>query len=111
MHFLLDLLLNAAILFILASLLNGVKVKNYGTAIWVTLVIGLLNATIGFALRLPLNIVTLWLVSFIVRVVVSAVMIKLADFIFPGFTVKGWKPAFIIAICMAIAGTLFANFY
>jgi len=111
MHFVLDLLLNAAILFILSSLIKGVKVKNYGTAIWVALVIGLLNATIGFALRLPLNILTLWLVSFIVRVVVSAIMIKLADMIFPGFTVKGWRPAFIIAICIAVAGTLFGNFY
>ena len=111
MHFLLDLLLNAAILFILASLLKGVKVKNYGTAIWVALVIGLLNATVGFALRLPLNIVTLGLLSFLVRVAVSAIMIKLADILFPGFTVKGWLPAFIIAICMALTGTLFANFY
>ena len=111
MHFLLDLLLNAAILFILASVLKGVKIKNYGTAIWVALVIGFLNATVGFALRLPLNIITLGLLSVIVRIVVSAIMIKLADLVFPGFTTKGWLPAIIIAVCMVVAGTLFANFY
>jgi putative membrane protein len=106
MHFLIDLLLNAAVLFILSTLLPSVRIKNYGTAVWVALVIGLLNATTGFALRLPLNILTLGLISFIIRLFVSAIMIKLADFLFPGFKVSGWVPAFIIAICMAIAGTL-----
>ena len=109
MHFVIDLLLNAAVLFILASLIPYVAIKNYGTAIGVALVIGLLNATIGFALRLPLNILTLGLVSFTVRLFVSAIMIKLADILFPGFKVNGWMPAFIIAICMAIAGTLFSH--
>lgn len=109
MHFVIDLLLNAAILFILCSLLPSVSIKNYGTAIWVALVIGLLNATIDVALRLPLNILTLGLVSFLVRLFVSAIMIKLADLLFPGFKVNGWLPAFIIAICMAIAGTLLTH--
>ena len=103
------MLLNAAILFILFSILPSVSLKNYGTAIWVALVIGLLNATIGVALRLPLNILTLGLVSFLVRLFVSAIMIKLADLLFPGFKVNGWVPAFVIAICMAIAGTLLSN--
>ncbi len=106
MHFIIDLLLNAAVLFILASLIPTITIKNYGTAIWVALVVGLLNATVGFALRLPLNILTLGLITFVVRLFVSALMIKLADNLFPGFKVKGWTPAFIIAICMAIAGTL-----
>jgi hypothetical protein len=33
-------------------------------------------------------------------------MIKLADKLFAGFEVKGWLPAFIIAIGIAIAGSL-----
>lgn len=109
MHFIIDLLLNAFIIFILASLLSSIKIKNYLTAVWVALVIGLLNATVGFALMLPLNILTLGLLSFVVRLVVSTIMIKIADAIFPGFTVKGWLPAFIIAFCIALAGTLFTQ--
>jgi len=66
----------------------------------------LLNATIGFAIRLPLNILTPGLISFLVRLLVSAIMIKLADTLLPGFKVNDRIPAFIIAICMAIAGTL-----
>jgi putative membrane protein len=74
MLFVIDLLLNAAVLFILSVLIPSVTIKNYGTAIWVALVIGLLNATIGFAIRLPLNILTLGLITFLVRLFVSAVI-------------------------------------
>lgn len=109
MNFILELLVNAGVLFLLAALLPSVNIKSYGTAIAVALVIGILNATIGWLLRLPLNIVTFWLLSFVVRLVVSAVMIKLADKLFTGFEVKGWGAAFLLAICIALAGTLLHN--
>jgi putative membrane protein len=109
MNFILELLINAGVLFLLAALLPSVNIRSYGTAIGVALVIGILNATIGFLLRLPLNILTLGLLSFIVRLIVTAVMIKLADKFFSGFEVKGWAPAFILAVCIAIAGTLLHN--
>ena len=79
MHFLISVLLNATVLFALASLLPSVTIKNYTTAICVAVVIGLLNATIGFAIRLPLDILTLGLITFFIKVLVSAVMIKLAE--------------------------------
>ncbi|HUS02909.1 MAG TPA: phage holin family protein [Chitinophagaceae bacterium] len=106
MNFIIELLVNAGVLFLLAALLPSVNIKSYGTAILVALVIGLLNATIGFLLRLPLNIITLGFLSFIVRLIVSSVMIKLADKLFSGFEVKGWGAAFLLALCIAIAGAL-----
>ena len=109
MLFVIDLLLNAAVLFILSVLIPSVTIKNYRTAVWVALAIGLINATIGFAIRLPLNILTLGLITFLARLFVSAIMIKFAYYLLPGFKVNGWIPAFIIAICMAIAGTLLSQ--
>ena len=106
MNFIIELLLNAGVLFLLAALLPSVTIKNYGTAIGVALVVGILNATIGWLLRLPLNIITLGLLSFVVRLVVTAVIIKIADKLFSGFEVKGWAAAFILAAAIAIAGTL-----
>jgi putative membrane protein len=52
MHFILNLLVSAGVLFLLAALLPTVSIKNYATAIGVALVVGILNATIGFLLRL-----------------------------------------------------------
>ena len=85
-----------------------VKVRSYGTALAVALVVGILNATIGFLLRLPLNIVTLGLLSFVVRLIVTAVMIRLADKLFSGFEVRTFAAALLLAVVMAIAGTLFS---
>jgi len=106
MGFILELLINAGVLFLLAYLMPSVTIKNYGTAIGVALVIGILNATVGFLLRIPLNIVTLGLLNFIVRLVVTAVVIKLADKLFTGFEVKGFGSALIIALVMALVGSL-----
>lgn len=90
----------------LAALLQSVTIKNYRTAIIIALVIGILNATIGFLLRLLLNVITPGLLSFVVRLIVSAVMIKIADKLFRGFEVEGWKAALLLALGIAITGTL-----
>lgn len=106
MGFIVQLLLNAAVLLLLAKIMPSVKVRSYGTAIGVALVIGLLNATIGAIIRFPLNLVTLFLISFVVRLIVTALMIKLTDKFFSGFEVRGFTAALIIAVVMAIVGTL-----
>lgn len=111
MNFLLELLLNAGILFLLAYLLPTVDIKNFGTALAVALVIGILNATIGFILRLPMNIITIGLLSFFVRLLVTAIVIKITDKMFKGFTVKTFSAAVIIACTMAVAGTLLSYLF
>ncbi len=111
MNIIFELLINAGVLFLLAYLLPTVNIKSYGTAIAVALVIGILNATIGFLLRLPLNIVTLGLLSFFVRLLVTAIVIKLVDKFFAGFEVKTFSAAVIIACCMAVAGTFLSYIF
>lgn len=106
MHFIINLLISAVVVFIIAYIMPSVTIKNFGTAIIVAILIGLLNATIGFLLRLPLNILTLGILSFVVRLIVTAVVIKIVDKIVGGFEVKGFMPAIVMAIAMALAGTL-----
>ena len=106
MSWILQLLVNAGILLLLAYILPSVKVKSFGTAIGVALVVGILNATVGLLLRLPLNILTLGLLSFFVRLFVSAVVIYLTDKLFSGFELRSFGTAVIVACVLAIAGTL-----
>lgn len=106
MDFLINLLVGAAILFGLAYVLPQVHVKSFWTALWVAFLISLLNATVGFLLRLPLNIVTLGLLTFFVRLIVLAIVIKLVDKLVRNFKVDGFWPALLIAIAMSIATTL-----
>jgi len=104
MNFIFHLLINAAILLGMTYILPTVKIKNFTTAILVALVIGLLNATVGLVLRFPMNVVTLGLLSFFIHLFVTAVMIKIADILFNDFEIKGFMPAVIIAVVMAVLG-------
>ena len=106
MDFLLNLLVSAGVLMLLAYLLPQVTIKSFWTALWVAFLIGILNATIGLLLRFPLNLVTLFFLQFIVKLIVTAIMIKLVDKLVRNFEVKGFWPALIIAIALAVASTL-----
>lgn len=107
MNFILLLLLNAGVILLVAKLLPSVVISNYKTAISVAVVIGLLNATVGFLLRLPMNLVTLFLLTFLVRLFVTAIIIKIAAIFFSGFQVKTFTAALILACAMAVTDAIF----
>jgi putative membrane protein len=108
MNFILELLFNALVLLLLSRIMPSVQVKSYGTAVGVALVVAILNATIGALIRFPLNLLTLFLLSFLVRLVVTAIMIKVADMFFKGFEVRSFTTALIMAVVLSLAGTLFS---
>ena len=108
MSWILQLLIEAGVLLLLTYIHPGIKVRNYGTALGVALVVGILNATIGAILRFSLNLVTLWLLSFIVRLFVSAIVIWLTDKLFSGFELRSFGAAVLVACVLAIVGTLLA---
>jgi putative membrane protein len=108
MGFILELLFNAFVLLMLSRYMTSVHVRSYGTALGVVLVVGLLNATIGALIRFPLNLVTLFFLSFLVRLLVTAIMIKVADMFFKGFQVDSFRAALIMAVVLALAGALFS---
>lgn len=106
MNFLLHLLLDAAVIFGLAYILPQVDVKNFGTAILIALLLGLLNFVIGWLIRFPLNLVTFFLLTGLVRLVVTALMLKLIDRWLDDFTIVGFWPALLIALAVSVAGLL-----
>lgn len=106
MNLILHLLIDAAVIFGLAYVMPQVDVKSFGTALLVAIVLGLLNATIGWVLRGVGNVVTLGLLSFVIRLVVTALLLKLVDRLFSGFTIHGFWPALVIALAVAIAGAV-----
>ena len=106
MNWIFQLLINAVVLLLASRIMPTVKIKSFGTAVGVALVIGILNATIGAILRFPLNLVTLFLLSFFVRLFVLAIVIKITDKFFSGFEVSSFTAAIILACIMAIAGSL-----
>ena len=106
MDFIINLLISAGVLMLMAYIMPQVHIKSFLTALWVALLIGILNATVGLLLRFVGNLFTLFLLSFIIRLIVTAIVIKLADKLTRNFEVKGFWPALVIAIALAIASTI-----
>lgn len=98
---LLHWLLSTASLLIVAYLIPGIEIHGLGTALIAPIVIGLVNATIGFILKIltiPLTVLTLglfWLV-------INALMLQLAAALVPGFYVSGFWSAFFGAIILSV---------
>ena len=92
-------------LMIVAYLFPGISLNGIGAAILAPVVIGLINATVGFFLKLmtlPLTVITLglfWLV-------INGLMLQLAAYLVPGFYVAGFASAFFGAIVMSIVSMI-----
>jgi putative membrane protein len=111
MEFILSILINAAILIIVAKMLPKVHISGWGAAILAALLIGIFNPTIGWILRAVLNVATLGLflligLGFIIRLIVTALIIKLVDWLMGGLRVEGFGTALLLAIIMALVGSL-----
>ncbi len=100
-------LLSALLLLALGRTLPGFEIRGYGTALIATVVIALLNATLGLLLKIlafPLTLLTLGLFAF----VVNALMLKLAAAIIPGFQIRGCLPALLAAVLLALINLVVA---
>ena len=98
-------LLYALALLVVSSLVPGFDVWGLGPALVAALVIGLLNATVGFFLKVitfPISILTLG----IFLLVINGLMILLASKLVHGFHVYGFVPAFWGAVVLALLGML-----
>ena len=96
-------LLYAIALILVSRLVPGFYVQGLGPALIASLVIGLLNATVGFVLKIltfPLSILTLGLFL----LVINGFMIMVASSLVRGFNVRGFVPAFWGAVVLALLG-------
>jgi putative membrane protein len=93
--------LSALSLLIVAHIVPGFEVRGFGAALLASLVIGLINSTLGLLLKLltfPLTIITFGLFLF----VINALMLRFAALLVPGFVVHGFFPAFLGAVVLAL---------
>ena len=104
-HLLLVWLVSAVALIVAAYLLPSVQIADFKTALLAALVIGLLDATLGFLLRLVVFPLT-WLLPGLIYVLVNALMILLASRLVNGFRVKNYVSALLVAIIVAVVDLL-----
>jgi len=98
-------ILSAIALIVTANFVPGFYVNDVRSAMLAAVVIGLLNATLGFIMKVvtfPFAVITFG----IFFIVINASMILLASKMVSGLTVYGWVPAFWAAVVLAILGML-----
>lgn len=100
MKFLLKLLITTVNAFILASIVPGIHIDNFFTAIMLALVLAVLDAIVKpllILLTLPATILTLGLFLF----VINACIILLGDAFVDGFRVSGFWHAVLFSILLS----------
>jgi putative membrane protein len=105
MRMLLNWILSAIAVWVVAQIVPGVHVSGAVAALIAALAIGFINATLGLVLKVvtfPLTIVTLGIFWF----VINALMLELAAALVPGFHVHGFVAAFIGAIVLSLVNLL-----
>ena len=100
MTYLLKVHFPANAVLLIAYFLPGVDVDDYGTAIWVAFIVGVLFSILKpilVILTLPVTILTLGLFLF----VINAAMILLANSWIDGFSVSGFWTALLFSILLS----------
>lgn len=103
MKLLIKWLLSAGSLLLVAALYSGVEVRDFSTALWAALVIGLLNAVLRpvlVVLTLPVTVLTVGLFLF----VVNGLMFWVAAHVMDGLQVHGFWAAMLGALLYSLLG-------
>ena len=102
---LLHWLISAVSLLIVAYIIPGIQVQGFGTALIAAIVIGLVNATLGFVLKiltLPLTLLTFGLFWFVINAFMLLLTSWIAQRLGVGFRVDGFVTALIGSVIISI---------
>ncbi len=108
MSLLITWLITSIAVYVTALILPGFQVKNFASAILVAAIFGLLNALLGWLLFGVFAIATLgiaWLLGFITRWIINAILLKLTDALTDHLTIKGFGNALLGALIISIVST------
>src|SRR5437763_37674 len=100
-HWIISWLLGALALWLVALMLPGIQLRDFKTAMIATLVIRLVDITIGPILgfiAFPITFLTLGLFRF----VLNAVLLKLASMVTPGFRIDGFLNALVGSLVLTL---------
>lgn len=106
MGFIIELLVTAVAMFFGARIIPGIHVDSFSSAIIAAIVFAIVNATIGFILRIltfPLTILTLGITSYLIGVL----MILLVGHLLTGFRVDNFTAALLLALVLSVAKIIF----
>jgi putative membrane protein len=109
MHTIIHIFLSTIAILVAGSVIPGVVVQSWFTALCVAIVLGILNTFLRpvlIFLTLPVTVLTLGLFA----LVINTVLILLVGYIVPGFVVSSFWSAFLFGIALFFVNSFFALF-
>ena len=108
-HWLVHLLISALIILAVSKFVPGVKLRSFGTAIVVALVLGILGVVVGWGLTLlfsiiaaPAILLTFGLAYLLIRLVVNMILLWLTDKLISGFEIEGFGSLALAALVISV---------
>jgi putative membrane protein len=104
-HLIVRWVVSAVLLLVVSHVVPGFEVNGLRSALIAALVIGLVNATLGFFLKIvtfPLTLLSLG----VFLLVINALMLLFASHFVRGFIVHGFVPAFWGALLLSLLGMI-----
>ncbi|HEX5512882.1 MAG TPA: phage holin family protein [Gammaproteobacteria bacterium] len=109
MSLLLSWLILSFAVWLTAEILPGFHVKSFGSALLVGALFGVLNFLLGWLLFAVFTVATLglaWLLAFITRWIIDAILLKVTDSLTDHLTIDSFGWALGGALMMSLIGTL-----
>ena len=109
MQILLSWLILTIAVWVTAAVLPGVHVKSFGSSFLVAALFGILNFFLGWIFFVVFTVATLgiaWLLAFITRWIINAIILKITDSLTDKLTVDSFGWALVAALMMSAIGTL-----
>jgi putative membrane protein len=109
MNLLVSWLILSLAVWITAMVLPGFRVRSFGSAIAVAAIFGILNFLLGWLLFAVFTVATLglaWLLAFITRWIINAILLVLTDKLTAGLSIDGFRWALGGALMMSLLGTV-----
>lgn len=101
MVFIIQIVLTSLVLLLMAKIVKGVEIDNWGSALFAAVILGLVNAFVKPVmvwLTIPLTVVTMGLFL----LVINALMLQLVAALSPGVRVSGFGQALLGSIVLAL---------
>ncbi len=101
MNLLILWIVSALVLYLTAIIVPGFKIRSFPSALLAAIVVGFFNMILRpilLFIAFPINFLTLGLFTFVVQ----AVILRISAGVLSGFEIRGWLPAILGAVVMAL---------
>jgi len=105
MIFIIQIVITSLILLLMAKIVKGVQIDNWGSALFAAIILGLVNAFVKPVmvwLTIPLTVITLGLFL----LVINALMLQLVAALSPGVKVSGFVQALLGSVVLTLLNLL-----